>query len=306
MAKKSGFTQHLIWRLETLGYDAVRFILSPLSFDRISALGGWILRKIGPMTRKQSIARTGIKIAFPDMSEADVKRLLNDQWDNLGRTFAEFLFVNRVKVFTQNSRVTVHGGEYLTALKKSGESAVFFSGHFANWEIMSAVVSQSVLPIQITYRPLNNPYLDKRVRSQRLAYGTKLLIPKSGAKGARQLIEALKSGDSVALMNDQKFNQGISVPFFGTDAMTAPGPARLALKLGVPFIPLTVTRKQARFQVTIHPPLDIPRTGQNARDVKQAVKQVNAFIEKQICLNPNQWFWVHRRWPKEHYTHKRK
>ena len=204
-------------RLEAIGYDPLTGLLRLLPFAFVSWLGGALLRLVGPLTSKQRIARTNLKIAFPDASEAEIKRLLRDQWDNTGRTFSEFALTDRIHAFSEDSRVTVEGLNYFL----DNAPGILISGHFANWEVMAAVLTQSGLPVQITYRRINNPHLDARVREKREAYGTKLLVPKSGPRGARQLLSALENGESIALLNDQKFNEGISVPFFGVEAMTA-------------------------------------------------------------------------------------
>ena len=166
---------------------------------------------------------------------------------------------------------------------------------------MAMVMTQFGLPVRITYRRINNPHIDKRVREKREAYGTKFLVPKSGAAGARQLLSALKNGESVALLNDQKFNQGLSVPFFGVDAMTAPGPTRLALQSDLPITFLSLTRDKATFHMTIHPPVTLEKSGDMATDIEAGVRRVTDFIEDRIRETPSQWFWVHRRWPKPHY-----
>lgn len=300
MAKK-GFGQTIMWRLEAFAYDVVCLLLKPFSFDQISGFGGWLLQKIGPKTSKHHIARTGLQTAFPDASEAHINTWLDAQWNNTGRTFAEFPILHRIKVFGENSRVTVNGLRHLEALRDGGTPAVIVTGHFANWEVMAAALTQSGLPVQITYRKINNPYIDKRIREQREAYGTKLLVAKSGAKGAKQLLKSLSSGESVALLNDQKFNEGLSVPFFGTPAMTAPGPTRLALKSGAPILPLSITRDKARFVMTVHAPIHLENTGNRIADIERGVALITRFTEDRIKEAPAQWFWVHRRWPKPHY-----
>jgi len=166
---------------------------------------------------------------------------------------------------------------------------------------MAAVGSQYDVDGHVTYRHLNNPHIDRRVREQRAKYGIKLMIPKSGPRGALDLIKALRAKQSVALMNDQKFNEGIPIPFFGLDAMTAPGPTRLALKAKVPIIPISAVRDKANFTVTFHEPLDLQDTGDIAADMRAGTRMITQFIEDRIRENPGQWFWVHRRWPKEIY-----
>ena len=299
MAKKASFSKHISWRLEVLAYDILRTLMIPFSFDHISAFGGWLLRKIGPMTSKHHIARTGLKIAFPDADETQINQWLTEQWDNIGRTFAEFPIMHRVKVF-EDDRITLQGIENLERFN-GDEVAVMVSGHFANWEVMAAVFAQAGLPVQVTYRRINNPYMDKRVRDQRTAYGINLLIPKSGAKGARQLLESLRSGESVALLNDQKFNEGVSIPFFGEPAMTAPGPARLALRSGKPVLMMSVTRDKAKFIFKVEEPFYVTPSGDRHKDIEDGVSKITRFIEDRIRDNPAQWFWVHRRWPKDVY-----
>ena len=284
------------WRLEALAYDIVGLILQLFPFGAISAFGGWLLRLIGPLTSKHKIAKTGLKIAFPEKSEADVTQILKDQWDNTGRTFAEFPMTHRVKAF-EGSRVTIKGLDIF----KANAPAIIVTGHFANWEIMATVLTQSGLPVRITYRKINNPYIDARVRKQRERYGTKFLVQKSTHKGGRELLEALKNGESIALLNDQKFNTGLSVPFFGKEAMTAQGATRLALKTGRPLLPMAVTRDGANFTVTFYEPIKLEKTGDRDTDVLNGVKQVSSFIEDRIKETPAQWFWVHRRWPKALY-----
>jgi len=290
------FAQNLVWRLEALAYDALSLILKLFPFNGISAFGGWLLRKIGPLTSKHRIAKTGITIAFPDKSEVEIKKLLTEQWDNTGRTFAEFPITHRIKAFT-GSQVIIKGLEIF----EKHTPAILISGHFANWEIMATVLTQSDRPVRITYRKINNPYIDARVRRQREKYGTKFLIQKSTHKGGRELLETLKKGESIAILNDQKFNTGLSVPFFGQDAMTAQGATRLALKTGRPLLPMAVTRDKSNFIVTFYDPIEVINTGKRETDVLTGVIAVNRFLEDRIKEQPAQWFWVHRRWPKTLY-----
>src|SRR5690606_29305746 len=106
----------------------------------------------------------------------------------------------------------------LDEIARNREPVVFISGHFANWELMAAAIVGAGIDCLITYRATNNPYVDRRIREGRARYGVQLFAPKG--ESARDLLQALAQGRSVALMNDQKFNEGISVPLFGEPAMT--------------------------------------------------------------------------------------
>ena len=299
--KKTSFIKRLIWRLEAFAYDVVCILLKPFPFENISNFGGWLLQKIGPLTSKHHIMTIGQTIAFPSLTDKERKELSIKSWDNIGRTFAEFPIMDRIRVYSKNSRVKVIGRKHLDDLRETQKSAVIVTGHFANWEVMAAALTQSGLPVRITYRKINNPYLDERVRKQREAYGTQFLVQKNTHAGGRVLMRALGGHESIAILNDQKFNEGLAIPFFGKDAMTATGATRLALKMDVPILPISVTRNKASFTVTIEPPYTVKDTGDRDEDVEAGVRAITAWTEDKIRQTPDQWFWVHRRWPKALY-----
>lgn len=285
-------------RVEAALYDAVTGLLRLLPFAFVSRLGGMVLRGIGPLTSKHRIARTNLKIAFPEASNGEIKTLLSQQWDNTGRTFAEFALTDRIRAFEDDAKITVGGLDHFL----DNAPGILVTGHFANWEVMATVLTQSSKPVRVTYRKINNPLIDKRVREQREAYGTKFLVQKSTHRGGRELFDALRQGESIAILNDQKFNTGLKLPFFGVDAMTAQGAVRLSLKTKRPILPLCVVRDGARFHVQFYPPLEWDTVGKRDIDVEMGVRAVTQFIEDRIRENPSQWFWVHRRWPKEVYA----
>lgn len=289
------------YRLEAFAYDIVTFIVRLFPFAWISGFGAFIVKLIGPLTSKHRIAETGLRTAFPEKSDTEIKDLLKAQWDNIGRTFGEFPMTHRLKPFSEKSRIEIVGLDIF----KRHAPAVIVTGHFANWEVMATVLTQSDLPVRITYRKVNNPHIDARVRKQREAYGTKFLVQKSTHRGGRELLTALKNGESVALLNDQKFNTGLSIPFFGEPAMTAQGAVRLALKTGRPLLPMAVTRDKAIFTVTFYEPIELDDSTDRDADVLNGVTKVSAFIETRIRETPAQWFWVHRRWPKSLYKRDR-
>jgi nucleoid DNA-binding protein len=145
------------------------------------------------------------------------------------------------------------------------------------------------------YRAGNNPLLDRMIARFRGDAGE--LIPK-GTVAARRAIAALRQGTHLTLLADQKMNDGIPVPFFGRPAMTAPALAVLALRFDCDVLPARVERLDgARFRLTVFPPLPLPRSGEPRADAAALMARVNAILEAWIRDRPEQWLWVHRRWP---------
>ncbi len=296
--QRASVWQRVIWRLETVAWDVIYWApMKALGPDRASDFGGWLMRRIGPAFSQHKTTKRNLRLAFPDWDAARINAAALDAWENAGRTAGELPHLPAIDPYT-SGRVEVVGVEHLDAIAASGKGAVFISGHFANWEIMAPVIVKRIPRAVMTYRALNNPHIDRRISNLRRAYGTEINAPKG--IGTRELMRALARGAPVALMNDQKFNEGIPVPFFGHVAMTAPGPTRLAMKYGVPLVPVSTVRTgPSRFRVEIHTPFLPEATGDEAADISATVARINAFLEAQVRAHPGQWFWQHRRWPKE-------
>lgn len=298
----AGPVQRIIWRIESILYGGYLAACRALGLERASAVTGAFFRAIGPMLGVSRTARINLSIAFPDSTPEWREKTLREFWEGMGRTFGEFANMHTMPVTGPDSRIELVGEEHLDAIRRSGRAAVFIGGHFANWEVLAMTGVRRGLDVAITYRAANNPWFDEQIKRERRRYGVETLTPKAGPRGAKELIEHLEAGRSVALMNDQKFNEGIPVPFFGLEAMTAPGPTRLAMRAGIPLVPTSVKRLPGvRFRVTVHPPIPIDESLPRAEAIQRAVEQVNRFIEDRIREAPADWFWVHRRFPKAVY-----
>jgi KDO2-lipid IV(A) lauroyltransferase len=294
------FLQSLGYRAEALGWDAYQGLFRSMGLERASNAGASLLRAIGPRFSVHNVARTNMRIAFPEASERELDGLLVEMWDNFGRLLGEFPNTHRFDFSPGSDQIETEGTEILEDFDREGQPIVLIGGHFANWELMAAVIVRHMRDCRITYRHANNPIIDRRIIEQRQAYGVRILAPKGG-HGAKELMAALKGGASVALMNDQKMNDGIAAPFLGREAMTASGPSRMALRYDCPIVPMSITRKDGpRFKVKVHEPLDKP--DKDAPDaILQLVTTINEYIESEIRRAPAQWFWVHRRFEKPLY-----
>lgn len=297
--ERNDWKRDLVWRLEAFGFQALFGFLRLLGVERASGLGGWLLRTLGPLTGTQKTVMRNLRIAFPDMRADEREALALAQWDQTGRTFAELAIMDHLT--PEGGRVEVVGMEWLHALRDSGKPAVLISGHLANFEVMAAVIMASGVPCQVTYRAANNPYVDALIRQSRERYGIRLFAPKGD--GTRELMAGMKRGDSIALLVDQKYNQGPEVEFFGQPVNASPGAARLALKFDTVMLPLSVVRLPGvRFRVTAHEPIVVNQSEDKAADTLAGIQAANRFVEDRVKEHPVDWFWVHKRWPDKVYA----
>jgi len=286
------------FRLQALAWNLYVGGLGALGLERASRWGGAIVPAIAPMSSAWKTALRNIKMCFPDESEDWHRAVRKESFQELGRMTGEFAHMDKFLEHYRRGELVFEGKEIVEATL--GKGAVFIGGHFTDWEVTSLCLAQTDPTCHFTYRPANNPIIDKYIVETRAAFGLGLQAAK-GKEGGMGLLRSLKKGRSIALMNDQKYNMGLAVPLFGYECMTADGPTRLALKFKVPLIPITGRRiGGVKFVARAYEPitLDYDKPDDEAT-VYAGVKRVNEFMEARIREAPGQWFWSHRRWPKE-------
>jgi KDO2-lipid IV(A) lauroyltransferase len=92
--------------------------------------------------------------------------------------------------------------------------------------------------------------------------------------------------------------QGVFVDFFGRQACTASGLARVALKTGAEVLPGFLLWEEAEQKYVLHfgEPLKLIQSGDHEADVVANTALFTRTIEETIRRYPDQWLWVHRRW----------
>lgn len=268
-----------------------------LPFSWTSALFGVLTSAFGRFSKISRRAVKNYQMFFPRATQQEAALLVDKVWNNFGRSIGEYHKLRLYNVY-ESERFEVQGVEHIDRLIEDGKPGIIFSAHLASWEPAIMAATQRGLKLSQLYRTLNNPYVDKIVRWGQERIGQEVLT--KGSKDGRRLVQVLKEGGHLFMLVDQKMNNGIAVPFMGRLAMTPPAPARLALKFDCPLVPARVERidGKARFRITYYPPLSYERTGDLNRDVYQIMKQVNETIEGWIRERPEQWLWLHQRWPK--------
>lgn len=282
--------RHLAHPLEAAVVYAFYGLFRALPVDAASALGGWIGRTVGPWLPGTRTARRNLALALPERA-GDHAAIVRGMWDNLGRVFAEYPHLPALA-----GRIEIVGARHIEDLSTDGRAGIMVSGHLANWEVLTVAAHSVGVGLSLVYRAPNNPYVDRLLLRTRAAFGA-TAIPK-GAEGARTILRGLNRGDHVGMLIDQKLNDGIAVPFFGHAAMTAPAAAMFALKFRLPLVPVRIERTGgARFRITVLPPLDLPSGPDPKADIHAVTERLNALIEGWVRERPEQWLWLHRRWP---------
>lgn len=287
-----------LWRIEAVLFGAFDKASGSLSPDRASALGRRLMRTAGPHLDKSRHFRRNFSLAFPEKSSAQIDALVRDAWGNLGAVLAEYPHLGTITGAEggQRCQMVVEGDP--EAFRGTGRPGIFVQAHLGNWEVAPAMAQRRGIPLDVLYTPLQNPWLDRRLRQRREALGGGLI---NRYEAPRQMLRQLSRGVSMGLVTDQRVDSGEPIPFFGIDMNTTTSPARLALRFDCELIPLRVERLEgARFRTTFHEPVrPDPGTRDEGEKVRQMTRQINALYEDWIRASPHEWMCSNRRWPKD-------
>lgn len=279
-------------------------LLAALRPGAASTLGGTVARWIGPLLPVSRVADRNLRLALPGLDAAARRRIVRGCWESLGRTVGELPHLNELQRDTPcGPGWELIGAEHLAAARARGGPAIFVSGHLANWEMLPPAAAACGIMVGSFYRGAKNAHVDRILRDLRhRAMGQEMPLFPKGAAGARGALAHLNRGGFLAMLIDQKMNDGIPARLFGQDAMTASAAAALALRLRCPVIPAHVERVgPARFRIVCDAPLLLPDTGDRQVDIAQLTQAVNDRLEAWIRARPAEWLWLHRRWGKETY-----
>jgi Kdo2-lipid IVA lauroyltransferase/acyltransferase len=278
------------------------FLLRALGPDRASALGGALARSFGPLLPVQKVTLQNIRQAFPDLSDAEHRRIAQESWDNLGRTSCEYVHMREIYAWDEarpnEGRIEVDQGtlERFKQLRDDGKPALIFAAHLANWELPAVAAAFHGLPAAALYRTPNNRAVARDILALREGVMGRLIRAEMAAPA--RMLEALGDGLHVGMLIDQRFGRGPRVPFLGRPAASNPLLARLARRF--PDCPVHGARAirlpGGRFRLELTEAIALPRGPDGRVDVEAATALLNAVVEGWVREHPGQWLWMHRRW----------
>ena len=209
-----------------------------------SNLSSYIFKTFGKFFRSSEIIRGNLKICFPENSDIQNDEIINKMWDNYGRTLAEYI---NLRFFQNNNdHIKILNLDKLEKLKSSKDPVLFFSGHFANFELMAMELEKQNFQISAIYRKLNNFFLNPIMEFFRTSYICKDQIakplPGEDKGGTRELLSRVKDRRNIALMVDQKLTEGIIAKLFNKDCYTTRIPAQFAKKYNYKLVPISLKR----------------------------------------------------------------
>ena len=265
-----------------------RIIMLPLA-GSLGALAYRLAKK------RAGVARENIRNAYPEKSPGEVDRIAAKGFENIAVVIFDFFRIPWLDDRSLERLVEFEGVENFDRAIKKGKGVILLTAHFGNWEMMAAAVGRFLHPVDIVARELDSPVVDELVNWVRTRGGNGII---SKERAMRKLLKSLSGNGVVGILLDQNVQlaDSVFVDFFGTLAATNKGPARLAAATGAAVVPIFNVRKGGRYRITVGEEIEMADTGDKEKDTEANTEQCTKAIEEAVRANPDQWFWVHRRW----------
>lgn len=284
--------------LDWIGYWMVRLIgsvVQRLSLEKAIHLGRRAGGLVYLLSGRRQLAYANLKAAFPESTAQERKRWTKEMFENLGMSGVEILRFPILRKEDVDRCLINHGYEIYLEHRQRKKGLILLTAHMGNWELPQIVEGLRGRPLIVLARRQKYKRLDELLNSFREYYGS-VSVGKGG--GIRDLIRGLRQGGCVGVLGDQAGrDDGVWVRFFGRLTLSPRGPMALALKLGVPVLPVFFVRRHGPYHdLFIEPPFNRVETGERDKDIEANTQNYIRLLESYLLRYPSQWLWGHKRW----------
>ena len=265
----------------------------------VGGLLGWLAYGLSPTYRRRTVehaALAGLSVAGRRAAVAQAGRMVAELPRLWLRPAAALLA----------PPVQWDGAERVDRALEAGRGLVMLTPHLGAFEVIAQAYAERFgarQPMTALYRPAKKAWLRELEASARARPG--LLTAPASLAGVRQMIRALRQGQTVGLLPDQVPPEGMGVwaPFFGRPAYTMTLAAKLALQTGAPWL-LTIGERLPKAQGwrirVFEPPEPLPTLaacgGDEATHQTECAAVMNRAMEFLIRQCPTQYLWGYHRY----------
>lgn len=238
---------------------------------------------------RRRIAEINIALCFPQLSLNEQNVLVHKIMHSTGKSIIETSVALWGPARQFKTRYTISGLEHIEAAQAQGLGVLLVGCHFTTLDAAGRILAFHV-KYDMLYRKDPNPLLAYKLVKAREGFAGNAIV----RSNTRQLIKNLRQGHVVWYAPDQDYGikHSVFAPFFGVQAATVTGTARIAELGKAVVIPFAHYRDEHNcYHLVIEPALQNYPTGDDVADATR----INDILGKAISQQPDQYLWVHRR-----------
>ncbi len=236
-----------------------------------------------------------LRLAFPDKSEQEIRRIAVKVFENIGKIAAELINFPKINKSNIDKFVRIENFDLLDNELKKGKGVILLTAHFGNWELLALTMRVKGYPGSAIGRRIYFHKYDEYLNHLRKVNDVNVIYRD---QSPRSILKVLRANRIIGMLADQDVDSvdGVFVDFFGKSAYTPVAPAALAMASGASLVPAFIIRSGGKHVLTIGKPIEMVNTGNKESDLLTNTKRWSDVVESYIRRYPDQWVWMHRRW----------
>jgi KDO2-lipid IV(A) lauroyltransferase len=288
-----------IWVLASLALAGARILPPRLR----TALGWWLgaLAHVGARgARRQALAN--VALALPHLDPLARRALVRRCFRTLGELLGDAVGLLGGPYAWQRLPLTPEAAAALERARSEGRGVIFASAHLGPWERVAASIAAAGVPFTVLTRDSYDPRFSRVQNRMRRGAGVGVIRRATSRpiSATRGVLRALLRGEVVGVVMDLRARvTSCEAPFLGTPALTALGPARIALRTGAPVVVGSAAPAGAEAagkwvvtatRIVTDDLCDFPDSA------RELTSRINAELSRRILAMPHAWVWMHPRW----------
>jgi len=243
--------------------------------------------------RHRAVAYANIKKTVSDnLNYASSAEITRKSYQAFGQNLIEIACLPRVNKRYLEKYICIENKDCIQKAFDRGKGVIFLIVHEGNWELSNIICANLGFPFILFVRDQGFPRLNALLNHYRLKQGAKIIHKDTGV---RQLIEVLKSNQSIGMTIDQGGKKGERVNFFGKQASMSTGAVKLALKYDCAIIPVFYTRVKGPYtKVILDQVFTVTTSADPQDDLRQNLQRLISIYEKYIRQYPHEYLWTYK------------
>ncbi len=244
---------------------------------------------------RRKVTRANLENSFPEKSRDEIAQIEKRFYRHLADIFLETLKGGYMSEKELRMRYRVVNPELPESILASGRDVLAVSGHYNNWEWMTATPLYIRARVLIIYKPLSNKRFDRLLFNIRSRFGI-ILTPMSNI--VREIISSRKEGINsmsvfIADQSPRKSEIQYWTKFMGQDTPVFLGAEKVSRKYDMAVLFMNIRKvKRGHYEMTFEE-LFKDTSGLSEYAVTEAhVRRLEEIIREK----PEYWIWTHRRW----------
>jgi KDO2-lipid IV(A) lauroyltransferase len=251
----------------------------------------------------KKVAMNNLRLAYGNRkSETEMKAIANESMKNMVRMMFELIVFWKPSYTPRLKEFPIEGEIHLKNAVKKEAGILIIGNHIGNFILLLVALSLKGYRVAYVFKEPKSETFRNHIRRLDTRFNFTLIPMRPRQAAYKKAMETLEQKKIFYTSLDQdKRGNALGVEFFGEKAAMPVGPAVMILKTGATVLPIYMERT-GTLQHTIHvlEPMEPHITGDKETDIHHCLKKINERVEKMILANPEEWFWVHRRWKRSH------